>query len=107
MNVDKIIKFIEENNIPGIPNPISDLDKISLQDLRIILESYELAHHEPLLRRSDIVETLAAMFQDTLNEAGVDLRADYDDDQTEKIEYGRNFANNWLEQYKLVEVKDD
>lgn len=56
-------------------------------------------------RKIDIIETLASDFKDALNEMHLDLFMDYDDDQREKIEAGREFAEKWLAAYKLIEVE--
>lgn len=43
-NFDEFITFVKYNNVAGIANPQSELDEISLQDLRILFEAYEAAH---------------------------------------------------------------
>lgn len=40
--IDEIIREIEWNSVSGVPNPTNELDKISLQDLRLVFEAMEL-----------------------------------------------------------------
>lgn len=39
-DMNDFIEFIKNNNVAGIANPIDDLDKISLQDLKILYSYY-------------------------------------------------------------------
>ena len=49
------------------------------------------------LRKIDHLEILADIVKEVLNEHHIDIRCDYDDDQTEKIEIGRKIANRYVD----------
>lgn len=38
--LSRFLAYIPDNNVSGVPNPSSDLDKISLQDLKLISGEY-------------------------------------------------------------------
>lgn len=40
VEIERFIDFIKRNDVSGVPNPITDMDKISLQDLRLIIEKW-------------------------------------------------------------------